>query len=110
MAGFHEITTDNFESDVLSADKPVLLEFGAVWCGPCKMLEPVLEEIAEEKGESVLVAKVDVDHHPEIAGNYNVLSVPTTILFKGGEVKERLVGYQPKERITSKIEPHFQPA
>jgi thioredoxin 1 len=110
MSAFHEITVDNFESDVLKSDKPVLLEFGAVWCGPCKMLDPVLEELAGELGDSILVAKVDVDHHPQIAGNYNILSVPTTMLFKDGEIMERLVGYLPKDRISAKIDPHLQPA
>lgn len=110
MSAFHEINVDNFENDVLKSEKPVLLEFGAVWCGPCKMLEPVLEELAGEFGDQVLVAKVDVDHNPQIAGNYNVLSVPTTMLFKDGEIVERLVGYQPKDRISAKIDPHLQKA
>lgn len=107
MSQLHEVNADNFESDVLKADKPVLLEFGAVWCNPCKMLEPLLEEMAGELGDSVLIAKLDVDHNPDIAGNYQVLSVPTTILFKGGEPLERLVGFQPKDRFTSKIQPHL---
>ncbi len=110
MSGFHEINVDNFESDVLKSEKPVLLEFGAVWCGPCKMLEPVLEELAGEFGDAVLVAKVDVDHNPQIASTYNVLSVPTTMLFKDGEIIERLVGFQPKDRISAKINPHLQTA
>ncbi len=110
VSGFHEINVDNFESDVLKSEKPVLLEFGAVWCGPCKMLEPVLEELAGEFGDAVLVAKVDVDHNPQIASTYNVLSVPTTMLFKDGEIIERLVGFQPKDRISAKINPHLQTA
>ncbi len=110
MSAFHEVNVDNFESDVLQSEKPVLLEFGAVWCGPCKMLEPVLEELAGEWGDDVVVAKLDVDHNPQIAGNYNVLSVPTTMLFKGGEIIERMVGYQPKDRISSRVTPHLQPA
>lgn len=107
MSKLHEVNADTFSSEVLKSEKPVLLEFGAVWCQPCKMLEPLLEEMAAEWGDTVLVAKLDVDHNPEIAGSYQVLSVPTTILFKGGEPLERLVGFQPKERFTSKVQPHL---
>lgn len=107
MADLYAITNDNFESDVLQADKPVLLEFGAVWCAPCKLLEPALMELAGDWGDAVLVAKVDVDHAPEIAQQYQVLSVPTTILFKDGEPLERIVGFKPKEQINEKVSPHF---
>jgi thioredoxin 1 len=107
MGDLYEITNDNFESDVLQADKPVLLEFGAVWCAPCKLLEPALMELAGDWGDDVLVAKVDVDHAPELAQNYQVLSVPTTILFKGGEPLERIVGFKPKEQINEKVSVHF---
>jgi thioredoxin 1 len=110
MSNLKEITSETFESEVLKSDKPVLLEFGAGWCQPCKILEPVLEELAGEWGEDVMVAKLDVDEASQITMNYQVLSVPTTMLFKGGEVLERLVGYQPKERISNKIQPHLQPA
>lgn len=108
MSQFQELNGEQFETEVLQSDKPVLLEFSAVWCAPCKMLEPVLEELASEWGQDVLVAKLDVDQNPEIAGNYNVLSIPTTMLFKDGEVLERMVGFQPKERITNKVVPHLQ--
>jgi thioredoxin 1 len=110
MAQFSEIDGEKFESDVLQSKKPVLLEFSAVWCGPCKMLEPVLNELAGEWGEDVTVVKMDVDQNAQIAGSYNILSIPTTILFKNGEVMERMVGFQPKEKITARVQPHLQPA
>ena len=110
MGQLHEINAENFESDVLKADTPVLLEFGAVWCNPCKVLEPIMEELASEWGDDVLVAKIDVDHHAEIAGSYQVLSVPTTILFKDGEPLERFVGLQTKQRLDEKVQAHLQAA
>lgn len=110
MSEFIELDGDKFESDVLQSKKPVLLEFSAVWCNPCKMLEPIMKELASEWGDSVLVAKLDVDQNPQIPGSYNVLSIPTTILFKDGEALERIVGFKPKDRILSTVNPHLQPA
>jgi thioredoxin 1 len=110
MSQLHEVNSETFEKEVLKAEKPVLVEFGAVWCQPCKILEPVLEELAKEWGENVLVAKLDVDEATDLTVNYQVLSVPTTMLFKNGEMLERMVGYQPKERISGKVMPHLQPA
>ena len=110
MGQFNEIEGEKFESDVLQSEKPVLLEFSAVWCGPCKMLEPVMQELAGEWGDDVIVAKMDVDQNANIAGSYNILRNPTTILFKGGEVMERMVGFQPKEKISARVTPHLQPA
>lgn len=110
MSNLKEINSESFESQVLKADKPVLLEFGAVWCQPCRILEPVLEELAVEWGESVTVAKLDVDEAAQITIDYQVLSVPTVMLFKGGKIIERMTGYQPKDKILGKIRPHLQTA
>ncbi len=110
MSKLQEINSQSFEAEVLKSDKPVLLEFGAVWCQPCRILEPVLEELAAQWGADVKVAKLDVDEAADITIKYQVLSVPTTILFKNGEVLERLVGFQPKERISSKVMAHLEAA
>ena len=107
MSKLQEITSQSFEAEVLKSTQLVLLEFGAVWCQPCRILEPVLEELAAEWGADVKVAKLDVDEATDITINYQVLSVPTTMLFKNGEVLERMVGFQPKERISGKVSPHL---
>jgi thioredoxin 1 len=107
MSNLLEITAENFQEEVLDSNVPVLLEFGAVWCGPCKMLEPVLKEMAAEWNGRVKVASVDVDHHQSIAIDYQVMSVPTMMLFKDGQMLERLTGYMPKKRIYSKLDPHL---
>ncbi|HEY4759000.1 MAG TPA: thioredoxin [Thermoguttaceae bacterium] len=110
MSNLHEVNSESFDKEVLKSEKPVLVEFGAVWCQPCRILEPVLEELAKEWGDSVKVAKLDVDEATQLTMNYQVLSVPTTMLFKNGEVLERMVGYQPKDRISGKVMPHVQTA
>ncbi|MGD2206172.1 MAG: thioredoxin, partial [Anaerolineae bacterium] len=103
MAKPIEVTDKTFEEIVIRADKPTLVDFWAVWCGPCKMIAPVLEQIAEEQEEALRVAKLDVDHNNETAVKYGVMSIPTMILFKGGQPVERVVGFMHKEKLLSKL-------
>lgn len=110
MANIPEVNEDTFQDEVLSATKPVLVDFSAVWCGPCKMLDPIVEELAQEWSQDIKVVKLDVDNNPNIAMQYQVMGVPTLMLFISGETRERLTGYQPKDRITSKLKPHLQTA
>lgn len=96
------ITAANFEEEVLKSDKPVLIDFWADWCGPCKMLSPVIDEIAKEN-DDIKVGKINVDDEGELAIKYQVASIPTLIAFKGGEVAGRTMGVQPKEEILAII-------
>lgn len=93
------ITKDNFETEVLRAEKPVLLDFWATWCGPCRMLAPILSEIAAEREETLVVGKVNVDEEGDLATRFGISSIPTLMLFRGGEAVATTVGYQPKERV-----------
>lgn len=93
------VTKDNFEEVVLKAEKTVLLDFWASWCGPCKMLAPIIAEIAEENEDSLVVAKCNVDDVPEIAIQYKIASIPTVLIFKGGNVVNKCIGYRPKVQI-----------
>jgi thioredoxin 1 len=108
MANITEIDEATFQEQVLSATGPVLVDFSAVWCGPCKMLDPIVEQLAQDWTGVVKIVKLDVDHNPGIAIRYQVMGVPTLMLFVGGETRERLTGYQPKDRIISKITPHLK--
>ena len=90
------LTSDNFETEVIAADIPVLVDFWAPWCGPCKMLGPVISQIADEYEGKVKVGKVNVDEEEELAAKYGIQSIPTVLLFKGGEVVEQSLGFKPK--------------
>ncbi len=93
-----EITTDNFEEVVLKNEKPVLVDFWASWCGPCKMLAPVVEEFADEQAD-VVVGKINVDEHPLLASKYGIMTIPTLMLFKDGEMVNKSIGVIPKDAL-----------
>jgi len=109
MAGANtlEITEDTYDSEVKSSDIPVLVDFWATWCPPCKMLAPIVDEIADESVGKIKVGKVDTDASPSIRDNFGINSIPTLILLKSGEEVERIVGFMPKRDILSKLEPHL---
>ena len=96
------INKDNFHKEVLNSDKPVLLDFFASWCGPCRMVGPILDEIAEER-EDIKVCKVDIDQQPELASRFRIMSVPTLMVLKNGQIMEQSVGARPKHQILAMV-------
>ncbi len=102
------VTQDDFASQVLQSDLPVLVDFTAVWCGPCKMLAPIVETLAEEWSGKVRVFKLDVDHNPDVAMQYQVMGVPTLMLFRNGEPVHRMTGYKPKAKVQREFAPYLE--
>jgi thioredoxin 1 len=101
------LTTENFDEQVLGADRPVLVDFWADWCPPCKMIVPVLEEIEAEYGSRLAIAKLNGDEHPDIIRRYDVLGFPTLNLYKNGEVVQQILGARPKRQLLALLEPHI---
>ena len=99
-----EFTDANFEAEVIKSDVPVLVDFWAPWCGPCRIVDPIVEEIAGEYDGRLKVGKLNTDDNREVAAKFGIMSIPTIMVFKGGEVKERIVGAQPKKAIIDKID------
>lgn len=99
----NELNDSNFENEVLKSEKPVLVDFWAVWCGPCKMVEPELEKLAEEKSDDLIVGRLNVDENRDTAIKYGITAIPTMILFKKGEIAKKLVGVMSKDKIITEI-------
>ena len=107
MAEVKYVNESDFQTEVLNADQPVLVDFTATWCQPCKMIDPIVKQLAQEWDGKVKVVKLDADENPGVLMQYGVLGIPTIMLFKAGEVKERVTGYQPKDKLVAKVSPHF---
>ncbi|MBR2068728.1 MAG: thioredoxin [Candidatus Gastranaerophilales bacterium] len=107
MANIEELNDNNFETSVLKSEKLVLVDFWAPWCGPCRKMSPVLEQIQNEMIDSIKIAKLDTDKFPAIASEYGVFSLPSMILFKDGDVKEVMVGLMPKSSVVSNIKKYL---
>ena len=106
MAGtISEVNDHNFQAEVIESETPVLVDFWAPWCGPCRMVAPVLEEIAGEKGDALKIVKLNIDENQQTAIAYQVLSIPTLILFKNGAVAKKVVGAYPKRKLEAELEP-----
>jgi len=108
MGKYVEVTDANFEQEVLKSDLPVLVDYWAVWCAPCRLIAPLVEEIAEEQEGQVKVAKMDVDSNPGVATKFGIRSIPTLMIFKNGEVVDQIIGAVPKSMIEEKLAKHVQ--
>ena len=102
-----EVNETSFQAEVLKADLPVLVDFSAEWCGPCKMVDPIVHELSEEWAGKVKVVKIDADEAPGILNQYGILGIPTLMFFVNGEGRERVTGFQPKKRLVAKFTKHF---
>jgi thioredoxin 1 len=106
MAEIPKLSEESFQREVIQSELPVLVDFTAVWCGPCKMLDPLVKQLADEWSGKVKVVKLDVDDNPQVTMDYQIMGVPTLILFKNGKPVERLSGYAPKDRLVKKFGQH----
>ena len=104
----HHFTDANFRKEVLESDLPVLVDFWAIWCGPCKMIAPTVEELAKEYAHKIKVGKVDVDSNPKVPSHYGIMSIPTLMFFKKGRVAEQMVGALSKAELKRKIDEHIK--
>jgi thioredoxin 1 len=106
MAGaINDVTDSNFQAEVLESETPVLVDFWAPWCGPCRVIAPSLEEISEEQGDNLRVVKLNVDENQTTSAQYDVMSIPTLIVFKNGEIAKKIIGALPKKRLVEELEP-----
>jgi thioredoxin 1 len=107
MGKYVEVTDATFEQEVLKSELPVLVDFWAVWCAPCRMVAPIVEQLADEKEGSLKVTKMDVDNNPDTAMKYGIRSIPTLLVFKGGEVVDQIIGAVPKSVMENKLNKHI---
>ncbi|OGO04912.1 MAG: thioredoxin [Chloroflexi bacterium RBG_13_56_8] len=108
MATLREVTEDTFETEVIHAHLPILVDFWAAWCAPCRAMEPILEQLARDYESRLEIVKVNVQSDPDVAAEHGVTSIPTILLFVDGEAKEHLVGQMPRTKITERIEPYLE--
>lgn len=107
MAELKYITQDNFETEVIGSSEPVLVDVTAVWCAPCRMLEPIVKEVAETWQDKMKVVKLDADQNPGVLQQYGILGIPTLMFFKDGQLQERMTGFQSRDKLVAKLSPHL---